>query len=44
VFGYTPNYLRVGCVINQNESLENQIIKARLTAVAENYLVAQLAE
>jgi threonylcarbamoyladenosine tRNA methylthiotransferase MtaB len=44
VFGYTPNYLRVGCVINQDESLENQIIKARLTAVAENYLVAQLAE
>jgi threonylcarbamoyladenosine tRNA methylthiotransferase MtaB len=44
VFGYTPNYLRVGCVINQNESLENQIIKARLTAVAENHLVAQLAE
>ncbi len=44
VFGYTPNYLRVGCVINQNESLENQVIKARLTAVAENYLVAQLAE
>ncbi|WP_442497025.1 tRNA (N(6)-L-threonylcarbamoyladenosine(37)-C(2))-methylthiotransferase MtaB [Methylobacter sp. sgz302048] len=44
VFGYTPNYLRVGCVINQDESLENQIIKARLTAVAENYLAAQLAE
>lgn len=43
VFGYTPNYLRVGCVINQDESLENQIITARLTANAENHLVAELA-
>ncbi|MCL7420656.1 MAG: tRNA (N(6)-L-threonylcarbamoyladenosine(37)-C(2))-methylthiotransferase MtaB [Methylobacter sp.] len=43
VFGYTPNYLRVGCVINQDESLENQIITAKLTANAENYLVAELA-
>jgi threonylcarbamoyladenosine tRNA methylthiotransferase MtaB len=43
VFGYTPNYLRVGCVINQGESLENQIITARLTANAENHLVAELA-
>lgn len=44
VFGYTPNYLRVGCVINRDESLENQIIKARLTAVAEDYLAVQLTE
>jgi threonylcarbamoyladenosine tRNA methylthiotransferase MtaB len=35
VFGYTPNYLRVGCVISNDESVENQTIAARLTAVGE---------
>jgi len=35
VFGYTPNYLRVGCVISNDESVENQTITARLTAVGE---------
>jgi hypothetical protein len=27
VFGYTPNYLRVATIINDSESLENQIIE-----------------
>ena len=35
VFGYTPNYLRVGCVISNDESVENQTITARLTATGE---------
>ena len=35
VFGYTPNYLRVGCVISNDESVENQTITARLIAVGE---------
>ncbi|MFZ2171064.1 MAG: tRNA (N(6)-L-threonylcarbamoyladenosine(37)-C(2))-methylthiotransferase MtaB [Methylococcaceae bacterium] len=33
VFGYTPNYLRVSCVIGNNQSIENHTITARLTAV-----------
>ena len=36
VFGYTPNYLRVGCVISNEVSVENRIITARLTEVGEN--------
>lgn len=38
VFGYTPNYLRVGCEINMNESLENKIIPTRLQEISENYI------
>ena len=26
VFGYTPNYLKVGCVISNDVSVENQTI------------------
>lgn len=37
-FGYTPNYLRVACVIANNESLENRIVNARLTAINEDYI------
>lgn len=33
VFGYTPNYLRVGCIISRQISLENQTINVRLTSV-----------
>ncbi|PPD47308.1 MAG: tRNA (N(6)-L-threonylcarbamoyladenosine(37)-C(2))-methylthiotransferase MtaB [Methylobacter sp.] len=43
VFGYTPNYLRVGCVINNGESLENQTRNAKITALAEHCLSADLA-
>ena len=42
VFGYTPNYLRVGCVINNDESVENQTIRARLMAVKEGYIVGEI--
>ncbi|MFZ2725116.1 MAG: tRNA (N(6)-L-threonylcarbamoyladenosine(37)-C(2))-methylthiotransferase MtaB [Methylococcaceae bacterium] len=41
VFGYTPNYLRVGCVINNDESLENQITQCRLIAVADGYIIGE---
>ncbi|MDD5271428.1 MAG: tRNA (N(6)-L-threonylcarbamoyladenosine(37)-C(2))-methylthiotransferase MtaB [Methylovulum sp.] len=40
VFGYTPNYLRVACVIDNNASLENQISTVRLTAAGEQYVSA----
>ncbi len=42
VFGYTPNYLRAGCVINNEESLENQIITAKLTAVEESCVLGEI--
>jgi threonylcarbamoyladenosine tRNA methylthiotransferase MtaB len=38
VYGYTPNYLRVACVINDDESLDNRTIAARLTALGEGYV------
>jgi threonylcarbamoyladenosine tRNA methylthiotransferase MtaB len=42
VFGYTPNYLRVGCVISSDESVENQTIKVRLTGVGENCVIGEM--
>ena len=41
-FGYTPNYLRVGCVINQDASLENQTQETRLTAVEPQCILGEL--
>jgi len=43
-FGYTANYLRVACMIGNDESLENQTVDARLTALDENYILAELAQ
>ena len=42
VFGYTPNYLRVGCVINDDESVENLTIRARLTAAGEGFVFGEI--
>ncbi len=42
VFGYTPNYLRVSCLIDKDDSLENQTINARLIALEENCTLTQL--
>ncbi len=42
VFGYTPNYLRVACEINQDDSIENKIIQAKLLAVNDNHIDAEL--
>ncbi len=42
VFGYTPNYLKVGCVINNEESVENQIITTRLTAAGELCVMGEM--
>jgi threonylcarbamoyladenosine tRNA methylthiotransferase MtaB len=44
VFGYTPNYLRVGCVIDNDVSVENRTINCVLTAVDEGYIAGELAE
>ena len=42
VFGYTPNYLRVATIINDSESLEDQIIPALSREINENYLLTEL--
>ena len=42
VFGYTPNYLRVGCVISNDESVENQTVTAKLMAMGEGYIVGEI--
>ncbi len=42
VFGYTPNYLRVGCEIDEPEAIENRIIDAKLITTGNNHLVSIL--
>jgi threonylcarbamoyladenosine tRNA methylthiotransferase MtaB len=42
VFGYTPNYLRVACVISNDESLENQTIKCVVRTVGESGVIGEL--
>ena len=42
VFGYTPNYLKVACVINADESVENKTLMTRLVAVCEDYMQGEL--
>lgn len=42
VYGYTPNYIRVGCVIGREESLENRILQAELKAIGDNYVLTEI--
>ena len=42
VFGYTPNYLKVGCVIKNEELVENQIITTRLMAAGELCVLGEM--
>ena len=42
VFGYTPNYLRVGSVIDADVSVENRTIPVILSALGEGYVVAEM--
>lgn len=44
VFGYTPNYLKVGCVIDSDVSVENQTLNCVVTAVEDGGLVGVLVE
>lgn len=39
-FGYTPNYLRVACDVDSAIKLENQILPAKLSDLAETKFVA----
>jgi threonylcarbamoyladenosine tRNA methylthiotransferase MtaB len=40
-FGYTPNYLRVACIVDAHETLENKIVPALLIHAKENYILTQ---
>lgn len=42
VLGYTPNYLRVRCKTSATESLENQIIPAKLLTISNGIIDAEL--
>ncbi len=42
VFGYTPNYVKVGCVIDSHKSIENQTLTCRTTAINKDYLNGEL--
>jgi threonylcarbamoyladenosine tRNA methylthiotransferase MtaB len=44
VFGYTPNYLKVGCIVSRDKSVENQVINARLTEAGPNWIAGELTE
>jgi threonylcarbamoyladenosine tRNA methylthiotransferase MtaB len=44
VFGYTPNYLRVACVIGNDESVENKTLRCIVTALGENCVTGMLAD
>jgi len=43
VFGYTPNYIRAGCVIGSDESLENRTINTKLIAVDDNFVSSKIS-
>ena len=44
VFGYTPNYLRVACVLDAGVSVENQTLNTRLVAVEDGFVVGELVQ
>jgi len=42
VFGYTPNYLKVGCLTSKEKCLENKITLSTLTAITDSCISAEL--
>jgi len=42
VLGYTPNYLRVACEINEGDTLENQINAFRLEQIKTDYAFGRI--
>ncbi len=42
VFGYTPNYLRIAAIITEAESLENQLVNAKLTQINDDYVIGTI--
>ena len=44
VFGYTPNYLKVGCEVEKEKSLANRTDPATLKAVNGSYIAAEIQQ
>lgn len=44
VFGYTPNYLKVGCIVRRDRSVENRVIDTRLTEAGQHWIAGELTE
>lgn len=42
VYGYTPNYLRVGCLVDQHQQLENKRLMTRLSIPCDDHIGGQL--
>jgi len=42
VFGYTPNYLRVACKVQNTESIENKIINTELKSIQNDLITCVL--
>ena len=43
-FGYTPNYLRVSCVIGKETTLANQTLSAQLKQTHKGFILADLTD
>lgn len=41
-FGYTPNYLRVACLANEQNDLENKVVWGTLKRAGENYILIEI--
>ena len=42
VYGYTPNYLRIACVISNQQSVENQTLNCLVTAIEQGNIIGEL--
>jgi threonylcarbamoyladenosine tRNA methylthiotransferase MtaB len=42
VYGYTPNYLRIACVISNQLSVENQTLNCLVTAIEQGNIIGEL--
>jgi len=42
VFGYTPNYVKVACIIPEQKSLENQTLTCKVKAIEKDYVLVEL--
>ncbi|MGR8952758.1 MAG: tRNA (N(6)-L-threonylcarbamoyladenosine(37)-C(2))-methylthiotransferase MtaB [Gammaproteobacteria bacterium] len=44
VFGYTPNYLKVACVVRKDRSIANQVRRTRLIEAGQHWIAGELTE
>ena len=41
IFGYTPNYLKVACVVSKATSLANTMTTVNLQTIGDNFILAE---